>query len=49
MVISAYWRQHYSGVAVATADKAEDIEDGMFVVDVEFFEEIGSLDGISSI
>ena len=32
-----------------TADKVEDIEEGMFVVDVEVVEETGSLDGNSSI
>ena len=58
MVVSAYWGQHYSGVAAVTTDKAEDIvEEGM--VDEETFyveavEEVGygetsSLDGSSSI
>ena len=58
MVISAYWGQHYSGVAAATADKAEDIiEESM--IDEEMFDEeaierlgygkIGSLDGNSYI
>ena len=32
-----------------TADKAEDIEEGMVAVDGEVVEEIGSLDGNSSI
>ena len=54
----AYWGQHYSRVAVATADKAEDIvEEGTIdeeTFDVEAVEEvgygeIGSLDGSSSI
>ena len=57
MVVSSYWGQHYSGVAAATVDKAEDIEEGMVVektVDVEvvervYYGEIGSLDGNSSI
>ena len=58
MVVSAYWGQHYSGVAAATADKAEDIvEEGMVdeeTFDVETIEEVGygetsSLDGSSSI
>ena len=53
-----YWGQHYSGVAAATANKAEDIvEEGMVVeetFDVEVVErvgygETGSLDGNSSI
>ena len=56
-VISAYWGQHYSGVAATTTDKAEDIEEGMVVekmFDVEAVErvdygETGSLDGNSSI
>ena len=41
----AYWGQHYSGVAAATADKAEGIvEEGMVdeeTVGVETIEEIG--------
>ena len=57
MVVSAYWGQHYSGVAAVTADKAEDIEEGMVVektFDVEAAERVGygetdSLDGNSSI
>ena len=58
MVVSAYWGYHYSRVAAATADKAEDIvEEGKVdeeMFDVEAFEEIGygetgSLDGNSSI
>ena len=58
MVVSAYWGQHYSGFAVATADKAEDIvEEGMVdeeTFDVEAIEKVGygetgSLDGSSSI
>ena len=57
MVVSAYWGQHYSGVAAATTNKTEDIEEGMVVeetFDVEAVErvgygETGSLDGNSSI
>ena len=58
MVISAYWGQHYSRVATATANKAEGIvEEGTVdeeTFDVEAIEkvgygEIGSLDGNSSI
>ena len=58
MVVSAYWGQHYYGVAAATADKAEDIvEEGMFDEEtfyVEDVEEVGYgetsyLDGSSSI
>ena len=58
MVISAYWGQHYSGAAVAIADKDENIvEEGMVdeeTFDVEAIEKVGygetsSLDGSSSI
>ena len=57
MVVSASWAQHYSGVAAATADKAEGIvEEGTVdeeTFDVEVVEEVGyggtgSLDGSSS-
>ena len=58
MVISAYWGQHYSGVAAATVDKVEGIVEEVTVdeetFDVEAIEEVGyggtgSLDGSSSI
>ena len=58
MVVLSYWGQHYSGVAVATTDTAEDIvEEGTVdekTFDVEAVEEVGyggtgSLDGSSSI
>ena len=58
MVVLAYWGQHYTGVASATSDKAEDIiEEGMVdeeTFDVEAIEkagcgEIGSMGGSSSI
>ena len=58
MVLSAYWGQHYFGVAAATADKDEDIvEEGMVdeeMFDVQAVEKVGygetsSLDGNSSI
>ena len=51
-MVSTYWGHHCSVVAVATTDKAEDIEEGMVVekiVDVEAVGETGSLDGNSSI
>ena len=45
MVVSAYWVHHYSGVAVATADKVEGIvEEGTVdeeTFDVETVEEVG--------
>ena len=55
--VSTYWGQHYYGVAAATADKDEDIKEGMVVekmfdveaVDRVDYGETGSLDGNSSI
>ena len=57
VVVSTYWGQHYSGVAAATVDNIEDVEEGMVfekTFDVEVVErvdygETGSLDGNSSI
>ena len=58
MVVSTYWGQNYSGVAIATIDKVEDIVDDDMVVEETFdieavervgYGEIGFLDGNSSI
>ena len=53
----AYWGQHCSGVTAVTADKNEDIEEGMAIEKMVYveaiervdYEENGSLDGNSSI